>query len=77
MTKTWMIRAMEGGRLFEKFKDRSVVAVGWGDIGSLEQLTSREDIAAKISEIWPEWSAGKVSMSSWSTFPLSKRDGSE
>lgn len=63
MSKTWMVRAKEGGRLFDVFKDKSVVAIGWTEIGTLEALTTREEIATQVARQWPDWHPQKVSMS--------------
>lgn len=49
-----MVRS-SGGELFETFKEKGVVALGWADIGDISQLKSREEITAKIQEIWPDW----------------------
>lgn len=62
MARTWMVRAMQGGRIFDLFKEKSVIAIGWTKIGSLETLTSREQIAAAVSQEWPEWHPQKISM---------------
>lgn len=63
MTTTWMVRAERGGRLFDLFKDKSVVAIGWLEIGSLDDLASRDKIASQVAKQWPEWHPQKVSMS--------------
>lgn len=63
MTKTWMVRAKKGGRLFDVFKEKSVVAIGWTDIGSLDPLDTREAIAARVAEEWPDWHPQKVAIS--------------
>lgn len=63
MVKTWMVRAERGGRLFDLFKDKSVVAIGWTEIGSLDDLGSRDKIASRVAQQWPEWHPQKVSMS--------------
>lgn len=68
MSKTWMVRAMEGGRLFDVFKERSLVAIGWAAIGSLETLTTRESIAERVAENWPSWHPQKISMSAGQLF---------
>lgn len=62
MPNTWMVRAETGGRLFDLFKEKSVVAIGWPQIGSLDALTSREAIAAALAREWPDWKSQKVSM---------------
>ena len=63
-----MVRAMEGGRLFDVFKEQSLVAIGWSDIGSLETLTTREAIAERVAENWPGWHPQKISMSAGQLF---------
>lgn len=63
-----MVRAMEGGRLFDVFKEQSLVAIGWSDIGSLETLTTRESIAERVAENWPGWHPQKISMSAGQLF---------
>lgn len=54
MARMWMIRAETGGRLYEDFKAKSVVAIGWHEIGSLEKATSRESIAKLVAAQWPD-----------------------
>ncbi len=63
MTKTWMVRAKEGGRLFDLFKEKSLIAIGWSKIGSLGALESREEIANRVAAEWPEWHPQRISMS--------------
>jgi len=50
----WMVRAETGGRLYDDFKEKSAVAVGWGEIGPLDELTSREAIRELIAQEWPD-----------------------
>jgi len=59
---TWMVRAEVGGRLFDMFREKSVVAIGWSAIGSLEGLTSREAIARALAPEWPDWKPQTLSM---------------
>ena len=58
-----MVRAWRGGRFFDLFKDQSVIAIGWSDIGPLDSLKTREAIAERVAANWPEWHPQKVSMS--------------
>lgn len=44
MPQGWMIRAGEGGRLFEHFEARNCVAVGWNALGDLRQYSSPEEL---------------------------------
>ncbi|BCH29598.1 restriction endonuclease [Mesorhizobium sp. L-8-10] len=62
MANAWMVRAERKGRLYDVFKERGVVAIGWHEIGSLDDLRSREVIAAKVKQQWPETSPQGVAM---------------
>jgi restriction system protein len=62
MAKAWMVRAERGGRLYDVFKERGVVAIGWYEIGDLTNLRSREAILAKVREQWPELSLQSAAM---------------
>lgn len=57
-----MVRAERNGRLYEVFRDRKVIAVGWHQIGDLTNLRSREAILAKVREQWPELSRQSAAM---------------
>ncbi|MGV2181316.1 restriction endonuclease [Rhizobium rhizogenes] len=62
MGKSWMVRADRNGRLFDVFKEKSAVAIGWGDIGDLTQIKSRKTIAEKVAGAWPEMKPQGVAM---------------
>lgn len=53
MGKMWMVRAEAGGRLYDDFKDKKAVAIGWKEIGTLQNLDTRDQISRKLSESWP------------------------
>lgn len=59
----WMVRAGEKGYRFGDCKENSVVAIGWGDIGDLNEFRSREELSSRIQSNWPDWSKGTVAMS--------------
>lgn len=40
----WMVRAGEGGYLFDDFKKKSIVAIGWTEIRDLSKARTREEI---------------------------------
>lgn len=54
MSKAWMVRAERDGRLFEAFKDKSAVAIGWNEVGDLSSVKSRKAIADLVNASWPE-----------------------
>ncbi|MCP1335161.1 restriction endonuclease [Futiania mangrovi] len=51
----WMVRAEVGGRLFQAFVERSLVAVGGAEFGDLSTLTTREQVLARVKAHRPEW----------------------
>ncbi|MDX0356757.1 restriction endonuclease [Sinorhizobium medicae] len=57
-----MVRAEQGGRLFDVFKDNSIVAVGWGEIGDLTDVKSRKAIAERVVALWPNKKPQGVAM---------------
>ena len=54
----WMVRAESDGRLFRPFIDKSLVAIGWPDLGDLSSFESREAIATQLRKEDPGRSAG-------------------
>ena len=58
--KMWMVRAGEGAYRIDEFKDKSVVAIGWGEIGELDKDDDRDVILNKMKNYWPDWSRGKL-----------------
>ena len=54
----WMVRAESDGRLFRPFIDKSLVAIGWPELGDLSSFESREAIATQLRKEDPGRSAG-------------------
>ncbi|WP_244490488.1 restriction endonuclease [Rhizobium sp. Root708] len=52
MTKSWMVRAERNGRLFDAFKTKSVVAIGWPALGDLSHLKSRKAITDALAKVY-------------------------
>jgi restriction system protein len=61
----WMVRAGEGGYLFEDFKTKNVVAIGWNDVGDLSNVTSLDELKElyRREEAQAEEKEGKVNAS--------------
>ena len=61
----WMVRAGEGGYLFEEFKDKNAVAIGWNDLGDLSKVTSLDELKElyRREEAEEEEKEGKVNAS--------------
>lgn len=62
MAKAWMVRAEQGGRLFDVFKDNSIVAIGWPEVGDLADVKSRKAIAERVAVSWPNTKPQSVAM---------------
>lgn len=54
MSKSWMVRAERDGRLFDAFKEKSAVAIGWNGVGDLSNVKTRKGIADLVASAWPE-----------------------
>ena len=57
----WMVRAGEGAKWIEDFSEHSVVAIGWKQLGEVPAGESREQIAKRVTQTWPNASKPKVS----------------
>jgi restriction system protein len=64
----WMVRAQRGGKLFDEFKSRSIVTIGWAAMGNMAPLRSREDFARAVERHYPDSTPGKVAMSASQAF---------
>lgn len=54
MSKSWMVRAERDGRLFDAFKEKSAVAIGWNEVGDLSAVKTRKAITDLVTAAWPE-----------------------
>lgn len=58
MKNGWMVRAGEGGRLFEDF-EKGYVAIGWDAVGDMTALDTRDKINAAYEEKYSDQKPGK------------------
>ncbi len=56
----WMVRAEVQGRYFEEFKNNSIVAIGWAEIGNLSSLRTRDDLSRAVASTYPDYKPGKA-----------------
>lgn len=47
INRMWMVRS-DAGRLFEDFRNKGIVAVGWSDLGDVKPGTTRQDIEKRL-----------------------------
>jgi len=60
----WMVRAGEGAYLFDEFKEKNVVAIGWNDVGDLSNVEEDlNEIKERLKKQYPDDSKGKVNIS--------------
>ncbi len=57
-----MVRAASGGLLYDWFKGDDLMAIGWSDFGSLEDLATREAIIERVETLWPEGKKMQIRM---------------
>ncbi|PSP75802.1 restriction endonuclease [Halobacteriales archaeon QS_3_64_16] len=60
MPQTWVVRAGNGNELIDPFRQQSVVAIGWNDLGNLSHTESREDIKRLYRDSHPEYSENRM-----------------
>jgi restriction system protein len=56
----WMVRSASGGRLADEFKEKGVVAIGWGEIGDLNKYKDKAAILEAIRVQWPDRSQARL-----------------
>lgn len=56
----WMVRAGEGGFLFDEFRSKNIVAIGWNETGDLTQFSASDSIRQIVREKYPQYRPGKV-----------------
>lgn len=61
--RLWMVRG-EGGRLYDTFREQSIVAIGWAQLGrDALDCRSREDLIALYKKRFPQAKDGSVTSS--------------
>jgi len=58
----WMVRAERGGVLFETFRDRGIVAIGWDGVPDPGAFRDRDALTRKVQETYPEksWKTANI-----------------
>lgn len=58
--KMWKIAAEVKGVLFDDFKEKSLVAIGWDRFGDLSEFKSRETLIKAVQDKYPEYKKQKA-----------------
>jgi len=56
----WMVRAGEGGFLFEDFLAKNIVAIGWNELGDLSKIDSLDKLKSIIKKTYSEYNDYQV-----------------
>lgn len=59
----WMVRAEVGGKYFEDFKAKSIIAIGWVVLGDMKSLSNREAFTQAVAKAYPEMKKMQVAIS--------------
>lgn len=62
-SKTWMVRAGQGGFLIDEFLEKNIVAIGWNEIGYMKVNLTFSSLKQQFRKIYPDDSAGRVGQS--------------
>ncbi|MGL4325102.1 MAG: restriction endonuclease [Beijerinckiaceae bacterium] len=51
--KTWMVRSGGRGRLYDTFRQRGIVAIGWFEVGDLTHIITRDEMTRLTRAAYP------------------------
>jgi len=55
----WMVRAGQHAHLYNEFKEKGIVAIGWNDVGDLSQITNPDQIKNVVRKTYSDYKPGK------------------
>lgn len=61
--KAWMVRAGEGGYLFDDFIEKSIVAIGWNRIGDVSSAATPDELKLRLREVEPHAKERSIAVS--------------
>ena len=68
MVDAWMVRAGQGGRYFQAFRDQSFIAIGWKIVGDARGYATRRKLAERIRAVFPNYSDGMTAVAAGQMF---------
>jgi restriction system protein len=72
MVETWMVRAGEGGYLFDEFRLQSIVAIGWSDVGPVAQIADKARLWEQVKNTYLDMRDQAVSMTAGQLWRFTK-----
>lgn len=61
-SRAWMVRAGNDNELIDRFRDRSIVAIGWREIGDVSDTNTREEVKRRYEEGRPSDSKWRIAI---------------
>ena len=58
--RIWEIAPGEGARLWGEFREKKDIAIGWNDVGNLDEYTSENEMKEKFRGVYPNRSPNQV-----------------
>lgn len=68
----WMVRAEIGGKYFDDFKSKSIVAIGWMKMGDMTPLKTRDAFIQAVAKAFPEMKKMQVAISAGQTYRFAR-----
>jgi len=59
---TWMVRVEVGGKYFEDFKSKLIVAIGRTELGDFSSLKTRENFTQAVTKAYPQMKKMQVAV---------------
>ena len=56
----WFVRAGEKGFLFDDFREKSVIGIGWNELGNISKVKSYEGLKTLFKKVYPSYSPNEV-----------------
>ncbi len=54
----WLVRAGRNAQMLDIFLDKGIVAIGWHELGNLNQYKDKDSLMEAVRKLWPNESAG-------------------
>ncbi|MFF2912122.1 restriction endonuclease [Paenibacillus sp. NPDC057934] len=60
--RMWLVRAGQGAYLLNEFKEKQAVAIGWGELGDLSNLSSLQELKTLLRSGYSDYKEGTVNI---------------
>ncbi len=66
----WLIAPGEGAKFWEQWLDQNIAAIGWKEIGDLNQYDSKEEMETALDDVFPERDQGAAALMLWNFYQV-------